>query len=332
MAVRDAISSYSRGELAPAPNTFVQPGTYKDNPDTAMTDGVKHAMLKAQRETQSALKKPGHVKRHLHRHHGIENAANPVAVHARQHTVGVMNQGHSFRGGQLFHGSTDIGAGTSNFAAEAPPLVSLVELIRHVRTPEGAAFYRKSIGTPLIGDPEQTYASQKAKNAAAQQAEDTAKAEKKVTSHSDLLAARRDARAKYGVGHPLRLAAERAVRSSRRTSGYRDAKGGQAHVSTAKKSADMRKDPGYISPKDVTSTKTAKTTPATSEPVPLREQAATRLAEVERLSAGERSRYFAMRNAGIQHPRAMSRITQQRAQARASGTVVTKLKQRRARG
>jgi hypothetical protein len=322
MVVRDAISSYSRGELAPQKNTFIQPGTYKDSPDTAMTDGVPRAMLKAQRETQAKLKSPDHVRRHLKRHHSTETADNPVTVHARQHVVGTLNQGHSVgSGGELFHGSTDIDAGTANFASEAPPMVTELAALRHVRTPVGAAFFKMSIGTPLVNE-EQQYADIKAEHAAAKQALDSAKLKAKTVNertHSDLLAARRDARAKYPAGHPERLAAERAVRASRKTSGYRDARGGQAHVSNAKKAADAKKDPAFYAPREHITTGAAKTSATTvatggsfnkSAPVPAGQQMSVRLAQVNALSAGARAQYYAMRNAGISHDRAMAKVSQ----------------------
>lgn len=340
MTLRDTISSYSRGELAPQKNTFVQPGTYKDNPDTAMTDGVKHAMLHAQRAIHSQLINPYHVRAHLKKHHGKTNDTDtPLADHARSHTLAQLTQGHSISvDGDLHHGSTDIAAGTANFAAEAPPMI---ELIRHVRTAEGAAFYKKSIGTPLIGDPEQTYLSQKAKNDAAKAAEDKLKAEKTATSHADLLAARTKARADYPAGHPTRLAAERAVRASRKTSSYREGRSEQAHVSTAKKARDMRRDPGYVSPKETIIANGPKSganrtgvdglTSTTEKrlPVPTSEQVAHRLDEVSQLSAGEKSRYYAMRQAGINHTRALTTIDQQRSRTVPPAKVVTQLRGRR---
>lgn len=338
MPVRDAISSYSRGELAPAKNTFVQPGTYKDNPDTAMTDGVPKAMLKAQREARSTLKNPDRVSRHLRKHHGISDTKDPVATHARQHTVGLLNQGHSLSAsGELFHGSTDIGAGTSNFASEAPPMIGALELVRHVRTAEGAAFYHKSIGTPLVGDPAQLYARQKAADAAARQQLKATKAEKQVTSHSDLLQARRDARAKYPVGHPERLAAERAVRSSRKSTQYKDGRVNQAQLNPTKKAADARRDPGFQSPKGPREhliTGGAKTSATTvgiggsfsdKAPTPV----STRQAQVNSLTPGERSQYFALRNAGAMHDRAMAQVQSRRQRGTVPPKVVAAATSRR---
>lgn len=340
MTVADAISSYSRGELAPVPNTFQQPGTYGTSSDSAMTDGIKHAMLHAQRAIHGRLINSYHVRSHLKKHHGATGETDtPLADHARKHTLAQLTQGHSISvDGDLYHGSTDISAGTANFAYEAPPMVSTIELIRHVRTAEGAAFYHKSIGTPLINSPEDSFANQKAKNLAAQSVEDQLKAEKAATTHRDLLSARRSARAKYPAGHPERLAAERAVRQSRRA---------QAHVSTEKKRADARKDPGFYSPKETVTATGPKQpvggiggvrspiAPQTRQPIPSRpnqaNMATTALArqqEVAELTSTQQARYFAMRNAGVMHATALSNI-RKTIDRETPPPVVVKLRERR---
>lgn len=341
MTVRDAISSYSRGELAPAKNTFVQPGTYKDNPDTAMTDGVKHAMLKAQRETTNALKKPNTVRRHLRKHHGVHRSTSPVQDHARQHYVGVMNQGHAVTGsGELFHGTTDIGAGTSNFAryatSEAPPMVGALELAgvgrHHVRTARGAEFFRMAIGTPIteaqyLGTKqshEDAETQRESVEQAAERKEGQERAAAKLT-HQDLLRARKEARAKYPAGHPERLAAERAVRASRRTDDYRSGKSDQAHVSDKKKAAEAKKDPAFYGPKDQIPTRKASVVPTRSSISTLSEHQR----EVNALNVSERSRYFAMRNAGALHSTAIANIRRQQERPAPTPRVVTKLRVRR---
>ena len=102
------------------PNSFVTPGVSAGKTSLADTDGVKHAMLKAQR----ALNSPSAVKRHLRVHHKRAVAANPLAVHAQQHVASQMAQGHSVGGGgQLMHNSNS--AATENFANEAPDIVEL---------------------------------------------------------------------------------------------------------------------------------------------------------------------------------------------------------------
>lgn len=338
MTVKDAISSYSRGELAPKPNPFVQPGTYKDNPDAAMTDGVKHAMLKAQFEQRSKLIDPWHVRRHLREHHGVEDTNTPLTDHAKQHTLAQLTQGHSMNAdGHILHGDSD--PGTSNFANEAPPLV---ELTRHVRTAAGAAFYHMSIGTPLTGqNAEQQYLDQKAKNAQAKQVRSALKAEQNATkSHTDLLAARRDARAKFPAGHPERLAAERAVRASRKA-GNHSGRPAQAHVSTDKKRADAKKDPGFIapgSPRVHLITGGASTSSTTvgvggsfspKSPVPASIQVSDRLHQVASLSPGEKSQYFALRNSGLQHDRAMAQVRARQARPAVPAKVVSAAKSRR---
>lgn len=329
MAVMDAVSSLSRGELAPQPNTFQQPGAYKNNPDTAMTDGVPKAMLKAQQELEQHLVNPNSVRKHLAQHHRVDGGPNPVQVHSQQHIASVMNQGHAYTGGQLVHGpsnsslTTDIGAGTSSFASEAPPMIEL----RAVRSPRGVAFYHKDIGTPLGG--ENQYVAQKAANAAADKAEDLAKAEARATgSHQDLLDARRAARAKYPAGYPERLKAERAVRASRQTADYRGAKGEQAHVSDRKKKVEAGKDPGFYSPGGGggrSSPETRKTdrhgfeivTPGElrrrgiTEPGPKKEPLTSigeQQKELNTLTPAERSRYHTIRATGVQHNTAMTVI------------------------
>jgi hypothetical protein len=102
-------------------STFVTPGASDGtSPSLADTDGVKHAMLKAQR----ALNSPSKVRRHLRVHHKRNVGANPLAVHAQQHVASTMSQGHSVGvGGQLTHNTNS--AGTENFANEAPGIVEL---------------------------------------------------------------------------------------------------------------------------------------------------------------------------------------------------------------
>lgn len=343
MTVKDAISSYSPGELAPVPNPFVQPGTYESSTDAAMTDGVRHAMLKAQMQARSALKKPGHVKRHLQTHHAIADSDDPVAEHERQHTGAIMNQGHSVASdGALAHSNTDMSDGAANFVryvAEAPPLV---ELTRHVRSARGAAFYHKSIGTPLTGDnPEQQYLDQKAANDKAKQVRNALKAEQSATtSHPDLLAARRDARAKFPAGHPERLAAERAVRASRRAGNHDSGRSQQAHVSPKKKLVEAKKDPAFYAPREHLITGGAATSSTTvgvggsfakNAPVPANVQVADRLHQLATMSPGEKSQYFALRNAGVMHDRAMAQIQARRARPVVPTKVVAAAKQRRTR-
>lgn len=451
MVVRDAISSYSRGELAPVRNTFDQPGTYKDNPDTAMTDGVKHAMLHAQRAIHSRLVSPYHVRTHLRKHHNAQgDTETPLADHARQHTLSQLTQGHSISpDGDLYHGSTDIGAGAANFANEAP---GVVELVRHVRSPAGVAFFKKPIGTPIT---EAEYDAIKAEHAAAMRShaadlrgsgnssaasaleraaesvqrsratspgtlsraneqlynasaalgrdmsqsdkqriaqehienveslgrysrlgtpfelpgDRTAEAKSRgrqatsarevrpadsrseflaaasmpsesqlkaadnydaygfplkksvsepskesSSAHSDLLAARKAARAKYPAGHPERLKAERAVRQSRKSrrqgSGSTES---QAHVSETKKAAEAKKDPGFYSPKSSTSG-IASFRDIRQQAADIRQQNARTTEEankyggVESLASNELSRYWSMRNAGASHETAMRNI------------------------
>lgn len=351
LAVRDAASSGSRGELSPSNNTFVQPGTSKGNPDTAMTDGVTHAMLKSQQQTESKLKSPDAVRRHLKKHHGVAKAgSSPTVVHAELHITQLMNQGHSVDSGGNLSPSTDIGAGTANFANEAPPQV--YELAgygpHHVRTPRGVEFFKKDIGTPITEAEYQSIkgekAAAKAQRAAGEASERTMRsevsAEKPDGGHKSLLDARRDARAQYPAGHPTRLAAERAVRASRKTTGYRDAKGDQAHVSDKKKLTEAKKDPGFYSPagpkKDAIPSVTAAElkargiTPAgiTQHEKPL-QSAQSREQELGSLSAGERGRYFAMRNAGVMHDKAMLRIRQTQARPKVPTKVVSAERTRR---
>lgn len=348
MSVKDAISSYSRGELAPARNDFVQPGTYKNNPDTAMTDGVRHAMLKAQLQMRSKLKNPNAVRKHLRRHHGVADARkSPPAIHARLHMSGLMSQGHGVdSGGNLFHGTTDIGAGTSNFASEAPPMV--FELAgygpHHVRTARGVDFFRKPLGTPVTEDEylgiKQSKATaelqQDAVESAAKRAEQSAKTASELT-HQDLLNQRRDARARYPAGHPERLKAERAVRASRKTGGYREARGAQAHVSNAKKRSDAKKDPAFYGPKNqipVVSHDELRRRGVLPAGVPNNppEPMTNRLNEIADLTPSERSRYFAQRNAGVQHAKAIENIRTQRLRPTVPKKVVAQARSRRRRG
>lgn len=344
--------------------------------------------------------------------------------------------------GDLYHGSTDIGAGAANFANEAP---GVVELVRHVRSPAGVAFFKKPIGTPIT---EAEYDAIKAEHAAAMRShaadlrgsgnssaasaleraaesvqrsratspgtlsraneqlynasaalgrdmsqsdkqriaqehienveslgrysrlgtpfelpgDRTAEAKSRgrqatsarevrpadsrseflaaasmpseaqlkaadnydaygfplkksvsepskesSSAHSDLLAARKAARAKYPAGHPERLKAERAVRQSRKSrrqgSGSTES---QAHVSETKKAAEAKKDPGFYSPKSSTSgiasfrdirQQNARTT-----------EEANKYGGVESLASNELSRYWSMRNAGASHETAMRNI------------------------
>ncbi len=295
MAVRDAGSASSHGELAPAKNTFVQPGTYKDNPDTAMTDGIKHAMLKEQHAKHAALTSSWQVRKHLRQHHGIQESETPLTHHAQAHTLAQLTQGHSMNAdGDLFHGTTDIDPGTANFAYEAPPLVGSVIELRTVRR---EAPLRSEISL----------------------------------AHQQLLTARKDARAKYPVGHPERLAAERAVRKSRK-----DSRVAQAHISDSVKAADARTDPGFYSPKETVIAGGAPTgghatgvggvispkLPEVRRPIPSRDQVSQRLGELAKLTDPERNRYFAMRNAGALHDNAMTNIKRARSQATAARTVV----------
>lgn len=133
------------GELAPHPNPFVQPGTYEwTSSDTAMTDGAPHAMLKAQQEQTHALADSAKVRAHLRKHHGQRAInANPVAQHARIHNELLLSQGHRYGADGIDHTPDP---GTSNFA-NAPARV--IDLVRHVRTPEGAAFFKKPIGSAI---------------------------------------------------------------------------------------------------------------------------------------------------------------------------------------
>lgn len=347
MPVRDAISSYSRGELAPAPNTFQQPGTYANNPDTAMTDGVKDAMLKAQRETTAALKKPGHVRRHLLKHHRIVSMhSDPLAVHARQHIGQVMGQGHTVDDAGLNHsGSTDIDAGTSNFAAEAPPLISTISLAgygqHHVRTARGEYFFQKPVGTPVneaeyLGIKQGKLDARMTKDslqAAAERTERTEQAAVRLT-HQDLLRARAEARKVYPAGHPMRLSAERAVRASRKTSDYRagrpsgDPKELQAHVNDTVKAEHAKRDPGFYSPAGPEG-RTRKAAKATAPSGPPLKTLAEQQAEVAALTPGERARYNSVRLAGINHDRAIANIRQQRAKSSPPAKVATQLKSRK---
>jgi hypothetical protein len=335
-------------ELTPT-NTFVQPGTNPSGSDTAMTDGVPHAMLKAQRAVNSKLKDPNAVRRHLKRHHGVANpGGSPAIVHAQLHLTQLMNQGHSVDSGGNLGPSTDIGAGTSNFANEAPPQV--YELAgygpHHVRTPRGVDFFRKGIGTPITeaeylgikGQKASAKTARDANEAAAERMKATEKTASELT-HQDLLTNRRNARSQYPAGHPERLKAERAVRSSRQTTGYRDAKGSQAHVSDAKKLAEAKKDPGFYSPagpkKDAIPTVTAAQLRARGirtagpAPGPPLQSTQSREQELGSLTAAERGRYYAMRNAGVMHGKAIQSIRQAQSRPKAPQKVVTAVRRRR---
>lgn len=348
MAVRNAASANSRGELAPVPNPFVQPGTdyAQRNPDTAMTDGIKHAMLKAQLRHRSALLSPWQVRRHLQQHHGIRETESPLTEHASKHTLDQLTQGHSLNADdQLFHGSTDIGAGTANFANEAPPMIALT---RRVRTARGVYLFKEPIGTPIT---EGQYLGAKQSEATAremkEQTEQSAFRERNILqreaslSHADLLSARSNARSKYPVGHPERIAAEQAVRSSRRTVAYRNTRTTQAHVSNTKKRQDAAKDPAFYTPTSSAHLLTggAPTSAATSTTggsiskatpsLPDDSQLRSRLSQIASLSDAERSRYYAMRQAGIMHDTAMQNIAVQRSRPVAKTKAVTQLKQRK---
>lgn len=216
----------------------------------------------------------------------------------------------------------------ADFATEAPPLV---ELTRHVRSAKGAAFYHKSIGTLLTGnDPEKQYSTQKAKNDAAKQTLARVKAAKRVTSsssHSDLLAARRAARDKHPVGHPERLAAERAVRASRKSS--RNA--GQVQS----KRKQPAKPPGREHP-IVGGAKTSASTTGvggsfSKSLLTAKDNVGTRLQELNNMTEGERSQYFALRNAGLHHGAAMTKIHERRSRPKATPKVVKAAASRRRR-
>lgn len=131
------------GELAPHPNSFVQPGTYVGNPDTAMTDGIPHAMLNAQREQTHPLASPEKVRSHLRQHHGVRPGSNPVTQHAEAHVSQLLDQGHNYDSGEITH---DSDPGSSDFANVPRRTLSLV---RHVRTERGSTFFKKPIGSVI---------------------------------------------------------------------------------------------------------------------------------------------------------------------------------------
>lgn len=221
------------GELAPHPNPFVQPGTYDwTSSDTAMTDGIPHAMLKAQREYTHPLASPDKVRSHLRQHHGVNPGHDVVEQHAQAHISQLMDQGHNYDTGEITH---DADPGTSSFA-NAPKRT--VDLVRHVRTAAGEKLFKKPIGSVIT---EGEYAADKA-------AERKVSGSESAPNHADLLRARAEARAKYPQGHPERLKAERAVRQSRKSEGYRSAKGTTEETSTPKAEQAARSDKGFYAP------------------------------------------------------------------------------------
>lgn len=223
-------------------------------------------------------------------------------------------------------------------ADEAPPLVPVIDLTRHVRSAKGAAFYHKSIGTILTGDDaEAQYSSQKAKNDAAKAELREIKQEKKATSsssHSELLAARKAARAKHPVGHPDRLAAERAVRNSRKSTSFKDARGNVKQAQPSKKSTSTSNKRQFLIAGGASTSATTTGVGGSFSPsaaIQATDQVASRLKELNSLSDGERSQYFALRNAGLQHDRAMKQIHERRSRPVVAKKVVKAVASRRSR-
>lgn len=303
-----------------------------------MTDGVKHAMLRHQHGINDAIVSPWRVRKHLQQHHGIQESDTPLSHHAEKHTLKQLSQGHSMNAdGDLFHGDSD--PGTSNFASEAPPLVPPLELARHVRSAQGAAFYHKSIGTLLTGEDstDAGYKKQKAKNdanKAAGKALEALRQEKRLLSHSDLLAQRKAAREKHPVGHPERLAAERAVRNSRKSTPYKDSRH-NARQAQAPKSTTTSGSPVNRNFLIAGGARTSATTTGVGgsfspkESLQPTDQVASRLKQLDSLSSGERSQYYALRNAGLHHDKAMKQVNQRRQRPKLPPKVVKAVSSRR---